>query len=996
MKKMPYIFIWIGILFSPFSSFAQHKFRFKNISINQGLSQSTVSSIVEDSKGILWFSTFDGLNKYDGKNFKVFRAQGSSNLKLKASKINKLFLAQNNHLFIYTDGGIDIIDLKTENNIADSLSPKSKIFAPCIYNDSSIIFSDDSPFLKLYNDYTHKTTILHRFTSNQDSSNPLRKILKYNDGFILEYQKNRIEIIDKTGTLLEQFEINDILQEIQLVGNKLLVSARKKGVIEIDLKTKIITPYKHFLGILNVVRTMFIDDQLYAFSYGQGILKIDMQNKRISEIQNKILENTFITSSFQDKNKNVWIGTDGSGLNFFNRHQLIFDNITSSRLGSVRGIVQGGDKIYIATFSNGCFSYDINTRKTEQVFYNSNKTCNAIGYTDGKLWIGFDHSGLEIMDIASKKIVGAIPYFEKQLLEQFKSRIYKIDNIDENHMAISTRSEGIALVDKKTYKITKRIHQANTALKTSDIRHTILSNDGKKIFVASVFEGLVVFSYPTFKLIKNIRTDEKQVKISVKHVREDAKGNIWLGTNGSGIIVLNKNYKQIAHWNTQNILKNDVIYSTLAENDNALWSSSNEGLSRLQYELVNDTIKINDIQNFNINNGLQSNEFNTGAYCKTNRGYFAFGGLDNVNVFNPSLLKFDRKNREVRITDISVRNKTLQTEKVIYYIDEVHLKPSQNDIGLSFIVPGYNNGISIEYRYRLKGYQSTWQNIGNRNNIDFTNLPSGSYQFQVQSRYLNNLWQKDFTELNIIIKTPFYKSWWFYFLVILGSILLFGAFIQWRINYIKTVNKKKLRLMIESQEIERSRISQDLHDDFGARLSTLKLHMEAIKLQPAQAKEIAQNTTKIIDQSIVELRNILLNLSPKTLSDDGLEIALQEIVNSINKTNLLGVSSSYSINGELKSSAAISIYRVVFELINNTIKHAQATQIDISLTERKDAIVLHYEDNGIGTDTRNKSKGYGLSNIQNHLQVHDGISFIDSERGKGYYFTAEFPLNILS
>lgn len=201
--------------------------------------------------------------------------------------------------------------------------------------------------------------------------------------------------------------------------------------------------------------------------------------------------------------------------------------------------------------------------------------------------------------------------------------------------------------------------------------------------------------------------------------------------------------------------------------------------------------------------------------------------------------------------------------------------------------------------------------------------------------------------------------------------------------------------MIESQEKERSRISRELHDDFGGRLSTLKLYMEAIKSKPEQAQEIARNTSNIIDQSIVELRNILLNLSPKTLTDDGLEIALEEIANSINQTKLIQVSSSYSMKQELSSSAAISIYRIVFELINNTLKHAQASQIDFSLTQRKDAIVLHYEDNGLGINKQSQGKGYGLSNIENHIQVHEGINYVDAEQGNGYHFTAEFPLEIL-
>jgi signal transduction histidine kinase/ligand-binding sensor domain-containing protein len=984
------------VLFSCFA-FAQNNFRFKNISINQGLSQSTVSSTIEDSRGILWFATFDGLNKYDGKSFKVYRAQGASAIRLKSSKINKLFLAQNDQLFIYSDGGLDILDLKTEKLINNELNETYKVNAPCIYDNEHIVFSDATLNLKLYNPFTGKINNLLSYAHDKDFTNALSKIKVYGNKLILVSKKNNILVVDKKGKIVHRYKVNDILQEAQVHKDVLFVSTRKIGLVEINLKSHKTQVYTHSFGILNMVKTMLIDKQFYALSYGQGMLVMDTVKKTIEEIDNKLEENTYITSGYQDQQKNVWIGTDGSGLNFFNKSQLIFDNITPQHLGSVRGIADGGSKIYIATFSDGCYSYDLKSKQTEKIYHNPNKICNAIAYDHGKLWIGYDHNGVDIFDLASKKIIHSIPYLQKSLLAQFKSRIYRIDNFDEEHMVISTRWEGMALVNKRNYEITNKINQETTALRSSDIRHVVLSRDKQKVYVGSVYEGLVVFSYPDFKLIKNVQlTKKEQAKISVKHIREDAEENIWLGTNGTGIIILNKNFEQIAHWNTTNYLKNDVVYSSLTENKNSIWLSSNEGITRIQYNLKDQESIIKDIQNFNINNGLQSNEFNTGAYCRTANGYIAFGGLNNVNVFNPRQLKFDRRNGQVRITDFFVKNKALKTDKVVHYLNEIELEPSQNDIGLSFIVPGYNDGIEIEYRYRLKGYQSNWQYIGSRNNIDFTNLPSGSYQFQVQSRYLNNFWSKDVTELTIKINTPFYKTWWFYLLLLIGIMLLIGSLIRLRINYIKSTNKNKLRLMIESQEIERSRISRELHDDFGGRLSTLKLHMEAIKLQPEQAKEIAQSTTKIIDQSIVELRNILLNLSPKTLTDDGLEIALQEIANSINKTKLLQITSSYSLKTDLKPSAAISIYRIVFELINNTIKHAEANQIDISLTQREDVLVLHYEDNGIGLQSQSKSKGYGLSNIQNHLQVHDAKSYIDSEKGQGYHFTAEFPLDILN
>jgi signal transduction histidine kinase/ligand-binding sensor domain-containing protein len=994
MKNWPALFLSTCLVFFSFLASSQNNFRFKNISINQGLSQSTVSAIVEDEKGILWFATYDGLNKYDGKSFKVFRANGPNQIKLKSSKINNLFLAQNDQLLIYTDGGLDILDLKTEHLLKDSFLNYKKIDAPCLYSDSTIIFSNRKGSLETYNPFTHEIKLLHS-NIKLPPNEVLSSTLIY-DNKLLLIQKNKVQVLGNNFELLNEFIVDDILQSARQIEDKLLIAGRKKGIIEINLKTKEVTEYKKLIAVLNVVKTEIVDNQIFAMTYGHGMLKIDTNKKEIDHNEKENKDNQYITSSHQDRKSNIWIGTDGSGLNFFNKGQLIFNNISPQRLGSVRAVAQGLEKLYIATFSNGCFSYDIKTKTVEKIYHNEKKFCNALAYNNGKLWIGYDHNGVDIFDLNLKKVVHHIPYFEETLLGQFKSRIYRIDNLDNDNMVVNMRSEGLALVSKKNYKIEKKIHQNNSELTSSDIRFTTLSKDQKRLYIGSIYQGLIILSYPELEFIKNINyTSNKEVKISVKHIREDNLGNIWLGTNGTGLLVFDKKFNEIAHWSTENSLKNDVIYATLNESNNAIWLSSNEGIARMQYSFENNKLTIEDVQDFNINNGLQSNEFNSGAYCKTNNGLIAFGGLDNLNVFDPKELKFDRINGQVIITDFLVRNKAIKTKQSIHYLDNISLLPEQNDIGISFIVPGYNEGIEIEYRYRLKGYQEKWQLIGSRNNVDFTNLSPDIYKFQVQARYSNNAWGKEFTEFTFEIETPFYKTWWFYLLIILGAMLIIGSIIQLRINYIKNTNKNKLRLMIESQEKERSRISRELHDDFGGRLSTLKLYMEAIKVRPEQAQEIAKNTSSIIDQSIVELRNILLNLSPKTLTDDGLEIALQEIANSINKTKLLHVSSSYSMSDELKSSAAISIYRIIYELVNNTIKHADASQIDITLLQRKDGVVLVYEDNGIGIKLPKKSKGYGLSNIQNHLQVHDAVSYIDSEEGQGYHFTAEFPLDVL-
>lgn len=204
-----------------------------------------------------------------------------------------------------------------------------------------------------------------------------------------------------------------------------------------------------------------------------------------------------------------------------------------------------------------------------------------------------------------------------------------------------------------------------------------------------------------------------------------------------------------------------------------------------------------------------------------------------------------------------------------------------------------------------------------------------------------------------------------------------------------------MRIMLSSQEEERKRIAVDLHDDLGGRLSSLKLYMQAAA-RGVDQKEILKDTTRLLDEAISELRNILFNLSPKTLDENGLEAAIVELGNNIERITGLKVETNID-TGQIRIGRPVqyAVYRISQELINNTLKHSNATEVFISLINREDGLVFLFEDNGKGFHMDEVKLGYGLTNIKTHAQAIYSELTIDTSPGKGIAVTLIIPKDTL-
>jgi signal transduction histidine kinase len=277
-------------------------------------------------------------------------------------------------------------------------------------------------------------------------------------------------------------------------------------------------------------------------------------------------------------------------------------------------------------------------------------------------------------------------------------------------------------------------------------------------------------------------------------------------------------------------------------------------------------------------------------------------------------------------------------------------------------------------------------------------LPPGSYVFIYNAANDAGKWNNSDSQFKFVIIPPYYRTWWFYLLSCSVIALLLYWYYLYRIALIRREEKLKLTVMISTQEEERRRMARDLHDDVGAQLSTVKLFISSLENENknAAAEKLRTNSIHIINSSINDIREILVKLSPKSLDEHGYIAATEELVNKINQTNFIRFQLRiHGMKARLERNYEVALFRITQELINNSIRHSGANEIDLEIIRRDATIFLLYEDNGKGYDPELVDQGYGLKNITTRTSLMNGTVHVDSAIGKGTRVQVEIPYDDL-
>ena len=1015
-KKLSYCILLLIILNSV--SYAQN-FQFSHITVESGLSQSSVYCMMQDSRGFLWFGTQDGLNRFDGYEFKVFRADPENENSLSHSWIWDIFEDKDQNIWIATWYGLTKYNPKIHRftrflpDSADSHSISgSRPASVCQDKDGFIWVATWGGGLDRYDPQSnHFKAYLHDpENKNSIPDNFVRKVFCDKKGrlWIGTWQGVALAEPQADGSISfhrfihnnlnnKSISCNQTMDILEDHAGKIWIATRDGGL---NLFSENDSSFIHFTHdnsdpnslSSNEVSTLYEDSghRLWVGTFTNGLNLLDRKKNTFTRITDNpddpasLLSNN-VYSILEDNSGLLWIGA--GGLNIFNprvkdfgihRHEKRNKNSLSNN--NVSGFYEDSTgKIWIATYGGGLNCFDRKNNKFT-VYKHDPSNINSLrsdvintitGNGNDTLWIA-TIEGLDFFDRKTKRFhhIRYIPDLTDQ------SGLRHI-----NHLCFSSKNtlwmatENIGLV---RYALTS--HTAicfNTSEKNeqhfrADALLSLLCGSDEKLWVGTWGAGVYSLDLKTahFKEYLVSNKDSTMIADNVVHViyktNEGTSSTIWAGTN-NGLLYINPEKPGIGYITTKEGLPSNIIFGILRDDAGKIWLSTNKGLS------IFDP-KTHHIRNFDSTDGLQGNEFSEHVSLKLKDGCLLFGGMNGFNLFNPSKLKECSYQPPVVLTNFKIFNKEQSFNKDLQSIKKIVLTHNQNFFSFEFASLDFANPSKIKYRYRLTGVDKSWINSGVRRYVSYTNVPPGEYDFQVKGTNRDGVFSKNVLSLQIVILPPYWQTWWFRSLIAMAVFLLF--YVLHRIRVQKLLAIEKLRV----------RIASDLHDDIGSALTRISITSEQIqtlkdsnKIQ-ALSKKIGTMSRDIISTmsdivwSIDSRNDNLSELLDRMRDHAYRNLVVKEIIVTFETTGM-------EKSKKIKLDRRQNIFYIFKEAINNIVKHSNATEVKIILKNEGSAFFMEITDNGTGFSAEKIRKGNGLRNMQMRAKRLNANLNISSNNG---------------
>jgi ligand-binding sensor domain-containing protein/class 3 adenylate cyclase/predicted metal-dependent HD superfamily phosphohydrolase len=856
---------------------AQNNLKFERYTINSGLSQSSVTSIVQDVNGFIWIGTQDGLNKFDGYEFTIYKSTGKENAVLSGNYINALFKSSENLIYIATSKGIDVYDpvLDKISPIAANSSSVSNQAITCIAEDRKrnlYIGTDGDGIYKL----DHQTKMLTRFSMkslNKNSSNNITSISALKDGSFLigcsnfgVWQTDHFKQIKRLETqdYNEHVQFIEEIDETVYVGtNESIYTLYNNELVHFDKKLDSIHGKTTYTSIFRESEYKYwVGTETKGLIALNGLPRIrEVKSYSYDHYQNFSLSDDKVNVIFKDRSGIIWIGTD-QGISKFDVNKQGFELIAMSN-SPQKGLVglnpfsisESPDLSYyfigtekaVSRFNKETFNYEHFFIKNED----NHVFLSLFPESKDRIWVGSTH-GLHLLSIDPENSENYTFKKVNHRSNQFDEKIYSIKHADSNHIWIST-SSGISLININSNKF-EHYNNENSGLGKGPFK-AIYRSQNNKLYIATGDGGLM---YPIllqdnsydFKTILFNEELKRAVESYITSISETSSNEFWIGTYGSGLISFNPKNGSISSFNENNGLPNNVVYGILKDVNNLFWISTNRGITK--FNPVKKTVT-----NYTEFDGLQSNEFNTGSYFLAKDGTMFFGGIKGLNHFHPENIKSNTTLPKVVFTELYINHELIKagSENLPRHIastSSITLDYTLNDIEIKFSAQHYSNPDKNQYKYILEGQDDAIIFNGNSNVAKYTDLRPGKYLLKVFASNSDGKWSSRPVKLEIIITPPFWETWWFRIVVTLFLILVVYIIIRARVE---KVRRQQVRL--EMQIAERTR----------------EIRQQNKQIEK-QKKKVEQQNSKIEEQKALLVREkakadeLLLNILPEETAEE--------------------------------------------------------------------------------------------------------------------------------
>lgn len=1054
MSKLKKIVIYLFFLcLGMHSAFSEtpEQITFSYISINEGLSQSTVFSIDQDKRGNMWFATYDGVNKYDGYAFTVYQHNEDDPNSI-ANDISRIVKTDSQgRVWIGTRDGLSRYDEEKDIfqnffyekkgkhlqvNGIEEISPEQLLISTpeglIMFDIKESKFIDDS-----FSTAMHKTiaSTLYRQGDLIYIGTPTDGLYNYSIT-----QKTFEKVIPILGTK----QIQAILQQSP---TRIWVATEGAGLFLINPKTKEIKNYLHSPSnpksiSSNYIRSLAMDSQnrlwIGTFNdlniYHEGTDSFASYSS--NPVENGSLSQRSVRSIFMDSQGGMWLGTYFGGLNYYHPIRNRFKNIrnipykNSLSDNVVSCIVEDKDKnLWIGTNDGGLNLYNPITQRFTSYTLQEDENARGIGsnnikavYVDEKkslVYIGTHAGGLSILHRNS----GQVENFNQRNSQLVNENVYAILPDGEGNLWLGTLSALVRFNPEQRSFTTIEKEKDGTPVVSKQIT-TLFRDSHKRLWIGGE-EGLSVFKQEGLDIQKaSILPVSNVTKLFTNCIYEASNGIIWVGTR-EGFYCFNEKDKQIKRYNTTNGLPNNVVYGILEDSFGRLWLSTNRGISCFNPETEK-------FRNFTESDGLQSNQFNTASYCRTSVGQMYFGGINGITTFRPELLLDNPYTPPVVITKLQLFNKVVRPDdetgiltKNISETKSITLKSWQTAFSIEFVVSNYISGQHNTFAYKLEGYDKEWYYLTDSRTVSYSNLPQGTYQFLVKAANSDGKWNPIPTALEIIVLPIWYKTWW----ALLIFFATFAGFITFVFRFFWMRKSMEAQLEIERRDKEHQEEINQMKMRFFINISHELRTPLTLILTPLQEiiNKISDRWTRNQLEYIQRNANRLLHLVNQLMDYRRAELGVFELkakkgnAHQLIQDNFLFYDKlarhkkiTYTLHSELEDKEVLFdanyLELIVNNLLSNAFKYTESGQsITVTLKEENGWLLLQVSDTGIGIPINKQGKiferfyqiesehvgsGIGLSLVQRLIELHHGRIELDSEENKGSTFSVYLPQDL--
>ncbi|MEG1423258.1 MAG: two-component regulator propeller domain-containing protein [Peptostreptococcaceae bacterium] len=972
---------------------------FRNITNEDGLSQATVETMIQDKKGYVWIGTNDGLNRYNGYDFKVYRHDEYDSNTISNNYIVDLQEDKKGNIWVGTANGLSKINVSNDEITNYTTGKEGKYLSH--YNIGDILVTKSG-----------------------------KVIVATSDGLnIYNEKEDKFErILKEEGTLSSQ-----LIYTLAEDGYGNIWVATKLGLNKIDIKNKKIEYFtsgkdKNSISEDNVYGLKYDNKgYMWAGTFKEGLNKIDIQTGQVKVYKNNpndkhSLGGNFIKDILRDSSGNLWVGTNG-GLSRYNdetddftswnnkiydKASLVEDEIFTI-IEDTSGMIWLGTYAGISIFNPNNKIEHYKKDPFDKNTINDNVIHGMYEDDDGLLWIGTNSKGVNIVDRKNNTVkyidknsemyplsddsVNDIKGYEDLIFVATNNGVNKIDKSnktiilyteedglpDNNSRTLFLDSKGclwigstngVSILDIKNNKIID-ISDILEKNKITDMYIRVIFEDRQGDYWIGCFRdgGLIKIDTrnKTIKSYKNEDKNENSISNNtVRSIGEDDYGNLWIGTS-YGLNKFDENKEEFVRYSTKDGLANNTVYGILIDDENNPWVSTNLGISKLD-------IKTNSFENLGITDGIQGNEFNGSAYYKNKDGEFFFGGINGFNIFNPKDIEKIKTTPQVKFGEFEIKGKKYHD------INNLQFKHNENFINIEVFLPDYKNPKSTQYLYKLEGANDDW-NLLESNKINYSNLYPGKYTLKVKARNHNGMISEE-NSVKFKIKPPFWASGFaflIYILIILASMYYYinrvkrlDKIIKSRTEQLNEEMEKSNTLLNKVIDLERNKnkyfvnLSHELRTPLnvihcteqlitGLNKSGRKIEVEKLEQYMSVVRRNTKRLLSLINnlmdsskiesdayQINIEKHNIVYIVEEATLSlksyieDKGLELIIDP-----------------EIEEKIISCDSYEIERCIVNLVSNAVKFTpKGGTIKVVIQELNDKVKIVVSDTGIGIDKK--------------------------------------------